>query len=138
MNTFACTFAGILLVLLFLLIGNRHAPMPIHGSVDLAKVQHPRTMPRANREDALIVAIEKDGTIFCGGDQLAPDQLPQRIREELRSGAERTVYIKADGRTKYSNVKEVVDAVRASGVENIAFLVEKGHPPIDPQKTPPN
>jgi biopolymer transport protein ExbD len=38
---------------------------------------------------------------------------------------ERKVYIKADARTRYRNVTDVLDGVRAAGLENVAFIVEK-------------
>ncbi len=123
---------SIMLVLLFLFIGqtqNVH-PMP---SVDLAKVEHPWPMHKADREDAIIVAIKRDGSVFFGFDKVTMDRLPALIREGVKNGAEKKVYIKADARTKHGNVEEVVDAVRSAGIENIAFLVEERRNPVSPK-----
>jgi biopolymer transport protein ExbD len=38
---------------------------------------------------------------------------------------ERKVYIRADGRAWYGTVKEVLDGVRAAGVEKVGFLLEQ-------------
>ncbi|HKT88586.1 MAG TPA: biopolymer transporter ExbD [Candidatus Sulfotelmatobacter sp.] len=93
--------------------------------VDLARVDHTVLMRAASREDALIVAVQRDGKIFFGHDQLIPNQLPARIREAVSQGAERKVYIRADARAKYAAVGEVLEAVQDSGIEKIAFLVDQ-------------
>ena len=38
--------------------------------------------------------------------------------------ARNAVYIRADARTKYGNVVEVLDSLRSTGIEEIAFVVE--------------
>ena len=46
---------------------------PDYGvSVDLPKVWHPIPMRGANREDALIVSILRDGTMCFGKDKTSP------------------------------------------------------------------
>jgi biopolymer transport protein TolR len=120
---------SIMWALLYMFMAGTKTPdLPNGPSVDMAKVLHPKLMPRADREDAMVVAVTRNGTIYFRGDLTLPNQLPARIRKGLMDGADRVVFIKADSRTKYSNVKEVVDAVRATGVENIAFLVDKRQP----------
>jgi len=88
-------------------------------------------MPHANREDAIIVTIARDGQVFFRSDRVRPELLPDRIRESLRRGSEKEVYIRADGMAKYGWVAEVLYRVRSAGVEKIGFLVyEKGHVPL--------
>jgi len=93
--------------------------------VDMAKTSHPIILRGANREDALLVAVQRDGRIWFDRDQITPDQLPAKIREHLSHGAEHRVYIRADARAKYGTVVEVLDGVRSAGVENITFLVDE-------------
>ena len=90
-------------------------------------------MRAANREDALLVAVERNGRIWLDTDQITPEQLPAKIRERLSRGAERRVYIKADARSKYGLVVEVLRSVRSAGIENIAFLVDDRKPSSPPQ-----
>jgi len=107
---------------------------PHHGSsVDLPKVNYPISMQRADREDSLLVVVTKNGDVFFGTEKLTSDQLPGKIREGLRQGAERKVYIKADGRAKYGKVAEVLDGVRAARITNIAFLVDQRKSPLMPE-----
>jgi biopolymer transport protein ExbD len=123
-------FAGVMfaLVAMFLLPAAIVVDSPRTAGgvpVDMAKSSHPITMRGANREDALLVAVQRDGRIWFDRDQITRDQLPARIRERLSHGAEHRVYIRADARAKYGTVVQVLDGVRSAGVEDIAFLVDE-------------
>ena len=82
-------------------------------------------MPNAEREDALVVMVMSNGDVYFGKDKLTPDQLPDKFHERLGQGAERKVYIKADGRTKYGSIADILNSVHASGITNIAFLADQ-------------
>jgi biopolymer transport protein ExbD/biopolymer transport protein TolR len=123
-------FAGIQLVLWYILISPDVKFQDfIRPTADLAKVAHAESMRAANREDALVVAVQRDGRVWLGYERIAPGQLPDRIHQGLRAGAERKVYIKADARAKYGRVREVLEAVQSSGVEKVGFLVYQRNPP---------
>ena len=127
----------LVLLIIFMVI----TPMLQHGvSVDLAKTNNPVQMPDADKEDALLVAIQKDGTVFLGTDKIAPDQLTNKIKDRLASRVDKRVFVKADARTKYGNVVEVVDNVRAAGVDQLGLLTEQrkaGAPPPAPGAAKP-
>jgi biopolymer transport protein ExbD len=122
----------LVLLIIFMVI----TPMLQKGvSVDLAKTNNPVQMPDADKEDALVVAIQRDGTVFFGADKIAPDQLTNKIKDKLASQKEKRVFVRADARTKYGNVVEVVDNVRAAGVDQLGLLTEQrkaGVPPPAP------
>ena len=112
----------LVLLIIFMVI----TPMLQHGvSVDLAKTDNPVQMPDAEREDALVVAITKDGKVFFGADQIEPDQLTSKVKDRLATRDDKKVYIKADARTRYGNVVEVVDNVRSAGVDELGLLTEQ-------------
>lgn len=104
---------------------------PRVASVDLAKVSHSIDLRAAVREDALVVAVERDGRVWFGSDRINPEHLPNAIRERLQHGAERKVYIRADARAKYSSVVTVLDNVRSAGIEDVAFVLEQWKAPTD-------
>ena len=96
---------------------------PYHSiSVDLPRVSHPVPLPAARREDSLYVAVTRDGKIFFNTHQSSQNDLPNRIREGIRGGAENRVYISADARARYGEVKLVLKEIRAAGVERISFF----------------
>jgi biopolymer transport protein ExbD len=94
-------------------------------SVDLAKVNNPEAMPDADKEDALIVAIMRDGKVYFGRDQIAPDQLTDKIKDRIASQADKRVFVRADARAKFGSVVEVVDNVRAAGVDDLGLLTDQ-------------
>ena len=112
----------LVLLIIFMVI----TPMLQKGvSVELATTNNPVQMPDADKEDALLVAINKSGEVFFGTDKIAPDQLTNKIKDRLTSRVDKRVFIRADARTKYGNVVEVVDNVRAAGVDQLGLLTEQ-------------
>ena len=125
-------FASIMFVLVFTMMVAEIAASPPHGGagLDLPRVEHPMGMWRAEREDALIVGISRDGKVFFRDEMVARDDLPSKIKARLSRGSERKVYIRADAHVGYGRVGVVLDGVRSSGVENIAVLVEQRTVPV--------
>ena len=119
----------LVLLIIFIVI----TPMLNKGiSVDMAKTNNPITMTAADKEDAVLIAISRDGRTYLGTDQLAPDALPQRVKDLLTNRLDKTVYVRADARARYERVVEVVDNLRAAGVDQLGLLTEeiqKGAPP---------
>ncbi len=104
-------------------------PMVTHGSImDLPRTWHASPMPRAVREDALSVAITRDGKIYFRNTAISAEELPGKIREGLKNGAEKKVYLRADARARYGDVKQVLIKIRQAGIENVCFLTEKLQP----------
>ena len=125
----------LVLLIIFMVI----TPMLQKGvSVELATTNNPVQMPDADKEDALIVAITRDGKVFFGSDQISPDQLSNKVKDRLASRVDKRVFIRADARTKYGNVVEVVDNVRSAGVDQLGLLTEQrkaGAPAPPPSAT---
>jgi biopolymer transport protein ExbD/biopolymer transport protein TolR len=125
----------LVLLIIFMVI----TPMLQKGvSVDLAKTNNPSMMPDAEKEDALLVAVTRDGKVYFISDQIAPDQLTNKIKDKLASRTDKRVYVRADARAKYGVVAEVVDNVRAAGVDQLGLLTEQrrqGAPPAPASAT---
>ncbi len=112
----------LVLLIIFMVI----TPMLQKGvSVDLAKVNNPEQMPDADKEDALIVAVMRDGQIFFGNDKIAADALTQKVKDRLSNKVDKRVYVRADARAKFGSVVEVVDNVRAAGVDQLGLLTDQ-------------
>jgi biopolymer transport protein ExbD/biopolymer transport protein TolR len=112
----------LVLLIIFMVI----TPMLQKGvTVDLAKVNNPQQMPDADKEDALIVAVMRDGGVFCGNDKIAPDQLTNKIKDRIANRVDKRVYVRADARAKYKSVVDVVDNVRSAGVDDLGLLTDQ-------------
>jgi len=94
-------------------------------SLDLAKAVNPRAMRDADRDDAVIVSITRDGKVFLGSEQTKPEELVGKVQELISSRADKTVYLRSDTRTKYETVVDVVDEIRAAGVDQLGLITEK-------------
>jgi biopolymer transport protein ExbD/biopolymer transport protein TolR len=93
--------------------------------VELAKTTNPIQMPDADKEDAVIVAVQRDGKIFFDTTQVTAADLTEKVKERISNRVDKTVYVKADARAKYKNVVEVVDNVRSAGVSELGLLTEQ-------------
>jgi len=95
--------------------------------VVMAKAENAKQMSDASRDDAIIVAVTRDGHLFLspGNRAVLPDQLVDDIKDLISGRLDKTVYVRSDARAKYSEVVKAVDQVRAAGVENIGLLTEK-------------
>ena len=95
--------------------------------VDKALTRNPINMPDADKEDAIIVAITRDGQVYLspGLNKVDPSELPGKVKELLTGRPSKLVYINADARSKYERVEDVVDNLRAGSVDEVALLTEQ-------------
>ena len=116
----------LVLLIIFMVV----TPMLQHGtSVDMAKAANTRDMHDADKEDAVLLAITRDGKIYLKSDQIQPDQITARVRDMIADKLDKTVYVKSDRSSKYGVVVMVVDNVRAAGVDSLGLLTEKREAP---------
>jgi biopolymer transport protein TolR len=96
-------------------------------SVDLAQVNNPLQMKDADKDDALVVAVTRQGDVYFGKELVKdPSLLTNVIKDRIaRPGADHTVYLRADARAKYKSVVDVVDDVRAAGVDDLGLLTDQ-------------
>lgn len=114
----------LVLLIIFMVI----TPMLTKGAaVELVKTNHPIAMKDADKEDAILLAITRNGEIFLspGNKKITSDEVPARVRDLLTNRLDKTVYVKADMRAKYERVTDVVDNLRAAGVDQLGLLTEQ-------------
>ena len=93
--------------------------------VNMAKAENPRDMADAEKEDAVVVAISRDGKLYIGSNPVTLDELTPKVKDMIANKVDKTVYLKSDAQAKYGVVVQVVDNVRAAGVESLGLLAEK-------------
>jgi biopolymer transport protein ExbD/biopolymer transport protein TolR len=93
--------------------------------VDMARVDNPTNMPDADKEDAIVVAITRDGGVFLGQNKTAVSELGTQVREKLADKPGKTIFVRADARAQYRAVEDAIDAVRTAGVEDVGLLTQK-------------
>ena len=112
----------LVLLIIFMVI----TPMLQKGSsVDMAKVNNPESMPDADKEDALLVASCGTVRFTLARDRIKADELTDKVKDRLANRVDKRIFIRADMRAKYGAVVDVVDNVRAAGVDDVGLLTEQ-------------
>lgn len=112
----------LVLLVIFMVI----TPMLTKGiSVDMVKTRNPIAMQAADKDDAILIAVTREGRAYLGTSPMNPEDLPSRVRDLLANRLDRTVYVRADARSRYQVVVDVVDNLRAAGVDQLGLLTEQ-------------
>src|SRR5579872_2739555 len=123
----------LVLLIIFMVV----TPMLQKGvSVDYAKVNNPEQMPDADKEDALLVSITRDNKVYFGSEQIQVDNLTQKVKDRLANKQDKRVYVKADMRTRFGEFVQVVDGVRAAGVDDLGLLTDQKKTSTPPPAPP--
>jgi len=111
----------LVLLIIFMVI----TPMLSKGvSVDKVRTMNAIAMQAAEKEDAVLVAVTRNGDVFLGSAKIPPAELPGKVKDLLTGRLDKTVYVSCDSRARYERVVDVVDNLRAAGVDNIGLLTE--------------
>jgi biopolymer transport protein ExbD/biopolymer transport protein TolR len=94
-------------------------------NVELPKANAAIVMENANKEDAVIVAVTRDGHTFLGADRVTIDELGTKISAKLENKTDKEVYLRADIRANYGKVMDAVDGIRTAGVSQLGLITEQ-------------
>jgi biopolymer transport protein TolR len=144
----SCDFSAFALVMTFSLFAVLAVVIIAIGTIphhsmgpDLPRVSHARVVGYlawgANRDDAMIAVVSRDGRIYFGLQEVTSAELPAKIQERLSKGSERRLYIKADKRARYGAVEAVLEAMQSAGVEQVSILADEA-PPSSPLNLEPS
>ncbi|MGD1064480.1 MAG: biopolymer transporter ExbD [Terracidiphilus sp.] len=112
----------LVLLIIFMVI----TPLLQHKvEITLARVDNATLMPDADKEDAVIVAITRDGGVFLGQNKVDPTQLGSLVRDMLADKTDKTIFVRADARAQFKSVEDAIDDVRTAGVETVNLLTDR-------------
>ena len=94
-------------------------------SVDMVQSHNATDMDAANKSDAAVIAITRDGKFFLGRKEISADSIAKDVEDKLATNLDKTVYIRADARAKYGDVLTVVNAIRDANIQNVAMLTQQ-------------
>ncbi len=113
-------------MLVLLIIMMVITPMLQKGmSVNLAKVNDPVKMADANKDNAIIVSVARDGTLYLKTTRVSINDLTSDVQSAVKDRLHKVVFIKSDERAKYGAVVQAVDDIRAAGVEELGLITQK-------------
>src|SRR5579872_3630257 len=79
----------LVLLIIFMVI----TPMLSKGvTVDMVKTRNPIAMHDADKTDAVLVAVTRDGQVYLGSDKILPEDLPPKVKDLLTNKLDKTVF----------------------------------------------
>jgi biopolymer transport protein ExbD len=96
--------------------------MPSWGSVELAVARHSVPVPGILRDDAITIGLSASGDVYYRLTHTMPGDIEGEIREDLKRGAEKRIYLNVDSRARYGDLKILFPKISAAGVENVTFI----------------
>src|SRR5271168_2844849 len=127
--------ADIMLVLLIIFMVVTPMLQKTH-QVDMASVNNAQDMKDADKDDAIVVAVTRDGSLFLGNNKISKEEITGQIKDRIANKLDKRVYVKSDARAKYGDVVAVVDEIRSAGVDQLGLLTEKVQGPKDKNAPP--
>ncbi len=104
--------------------------LPRFGPSDLPKVDNPLWVPDANRDDAIVLVVARNGRFFWRQDPISIDHLRQELRHRLERDPQAQIFLAVDSHANYGDVKAILAAMRSVGGERVVFLVDRRKPNI--------
>jgi biopolymer transport protein ExbD len=92
----------------------------------MVKTHNDRKIPDADKEDAILIAVTRDGRVFLspGNLMIHPEDLAGKVKDLQANRSDKTVYIRADARARFSSVTDVIDNLRTAGVDSVGLITE--------------
>ncbi len=106
-------------------------------SVQMAHTNNATAMPEADYNDAWVVAVTEDGSIYLGADPKTPEELADWMKIHPRN-REAKLYLKADARAPFASVQQVLEIGRQAMFETPVLLTSQRNIAAPGTMLPPN
>jgi len=93
-------------------------------SVEMPPATNSAPAPEADDENAWIVTVTADGSLYFGIDPVTPESLLDAMKRRPRNRAAK-LYIKADARAPFAHVEKVLDAARVDLFQSAVLLTSQ-------------
>ena len=94
------------------------------------KLDLPRATSQPNdaKPPHIDLAINSDGEVSWNGALVAKEALKQRMTEAATQQPQPEIHLRADRKTPYENVAQVMSTAQTTGLAKIGFVTEPGSP----------
>jgi biopolymer transport protein ExbD len=97
-------------------------------SVQLVPTSNASLMPDADNQDAWIVAVTANGTLYFGIAPVTPSELADKMKSRPRR-RDQNLYIKADALAPFAAVRQVLKTAQEMGFEDPVLLTSQSGSP---------
>ena len=73
----------------------------------------------------IVLYIKKDGTMFVNSDKATLDTLQQLMEDALMTATDKKLYLKADQDLEYGSLIDIINIIKAAGVEDFGIIADK-------------
>jgi biopolymer transport protein ExbD len=105
-------------------------------SVEMADTKNAAPMPQADSEDAWIVTVTADGSLYFGVEPQTPKGLADKMTRTPRN-RQAKLYIKADARAPFADVQKVLETGHTMLFEMPVLLTSQAEPATPGTLEPP-
>ncbi len=110
-------------MLVLLIIFMVAAPM-IQRGIDVKLPQSRRATQVTGERVELTIpdTVRQSRFVYLGKDKVALRDLQERIRQKMETSASKEVFLRGDSAVQYQDLMDVIDALKAAGVQNIGMV----------------
>ena len=83
-----------------------------------------RNLPTQTKPENIVIAVDKDGTVFWNNQSVDDAKLLERLKEVAVRQPQPEVHIRGDREGRYEFVGRVVFACQRAGILKIGFITE--------------
>jgi biopolymer transport protein TolR len=110
-------------MLVLLIIFMVAAPMIQRGiDVKLPQSRRATSVTGERIEITIPDSMRQSNLVFLGKDQVKLGDLQERVRQKLETSANKEVFLRGDSSVQYQDLMNVIDALKAAGVQNIGMV----------------
>ena len=121
---FALVLAYTLAIAFLAAVGIRAQQLRKGVSVHMVSTTSAQPMPAADDEDAWVIAITDEGRLFFGVDPVSSTELLEKMKSTPRR-RDQNLYIKADARAPFIQVRNVLEAAKEDLFESPVLLTSQ-------------
>ncbi len=121
---FACLLASTLATAAVLMAVAQSPALQRGVSVQMVATNNAAPMPDADNQNAWIVTVAADGSLYFGVDPVSPEDLADQMKARPRN-REQKLYIKVDARAQFASAKAALGPARSSNFEEVVLLASQ-------------
>ena len=112
-------------MLVLLIIFMVAAPMLQRGvEVNLPKARRTSEISSERIFVDVPATFKQDRRVFLGKESIGMPALAERLRQQLVNRTDKQVFVRGDGELYVQNLIDVLDELKAAGVENVGIVTE--------------
>ena len=112
----------LVLIIIFMVI----TPLTPHGLEALVpQPPPPNSKPNLADQRAVVIVLDKDGSIKINQDPVQESDLQQRLVDIFKTRAERVVFVKGDPDLEFAPVARAIDIAKGAGIDKVGLMTPK-------------